>query len=103
MLRASASLFEILHLVERANLDVRIFAGHWIWATLDPLNRLLKRLTFPKPETGDEFLRFGERPVGHGSFRSRKSDPHCIRAGLQSFTRLRDAGLGQLLVIFAHC
>src|SRR5690606_31433385 len=55
---------EILHLVHRPDIDIRVFE-HGIGATLDPFDRLVHVLHFPDPVTGDDLLRLREWPVDH--------------------------------------
>jgi hypothetical protein len=48
---------------------------------LEPIDRSCLRLTFPQPETGDQFCRFRERSPDHGPF---PIDPHQMLRGKQA-------------------
>jgi hypothetical protein len=41
-------------------------------------------------------------PIGHHAILAGKPDAHSLRAGVQSFTHLHDAGFDEFFVVFAH-
>ena len=48
--------------------------------------------TFQIQKPAIELLGLGERPVDHGALRSRELHPRALRARLQAFAGLHDAG-----------
>src|SRR5580765_7490251 len=60
------ALREVGHLEQRPDLDLAR-SRHGIGAALHPRDRLVHVLDLPEPETGDQFLGLGERPVDDGA------------------------------------
>jgi hypothetical protein len=50
-------------------------------AALDPLDRLFERLDLPEPESGDQFLGFGEGAVGDGAVLAGEVDAGALEEG----------------------
>src|SRR5262249_12997739 len=92
---------EVLGLVDRADLDLRL-GRHGVGAALHPLHRLLHRLHVPKPVARDQLLGLGERTVGDGTALPGELDPLAVPARLQALADEHDARLHELLVEGAH-
>src|SRR5882724_2598109 len=90
---------EVVRFEDLANLDLEAVIER---RTLEPLDRLFFGLHLPQPETGDQLLRLGEGPVGHGPLVSRKFDTRALRARLQPLRREQHAGFRQLFIELPH-
>src|SRR3990167_7775292 len=92
---------EILHFIKGADLDLAR-PEHRVGTALHPFDRLVHVLDFPYPVTGDQFARFGERPVDHGAAGAVERNPLAERRGLEPVARDQHAGIDQFLVELAH-
>src|SRR5467141_3395636 len=90
---------EVLRLKHSANLDLGSPVER---SALEPLDRLFHRPHLPKPEAGDQFLRFRERPVDHGPLSSEELDPHAFRARMKPLAGKHYACFHQLFVVLPH-
>src|SRR5262245_60057378 len=88
---------EVVHLVERSQLQDAPLAGHGIRAAPRPRQRLPHRFPAPDPEAGDQLLGFGERSVHHLAVAARQDDALSVRAGLEAVAGQHDARLDELL------
>src|SRR3546814_12099279 len=87
-------LLEILHAVERADLDLA-GAEHRVRAALHPFDRFVERLHLPDPVAGDELLGLGERAVDHGAVLAVELDARALAARLQAVAGEHDAQSGR--------
>src|SRR6267154_6666925 len=80
--RSTASLgAKILHLEELPDLDLALLAvDGGVGKAPRPFRCLLARFHLDDRVTGDQLLRFGERPVDHGALRSRVLDAPALGA-----------------------
>src|SRR5882724_8111171 len=96
---------KVLRLENLANLNLALNVRAYIVGTgtsLDPLDRFFQCFYLPQPETGDQLLRLGERPVDYCRLPPRESDAHALRARVEPFARKHHAGLYQLFVVLPH-
>src|SRR5204863_7239910 len=62
------------------------------WGTLYPLDRFVHGAHLPQPESGNQFLRLGERAVDDGALRAGKFDALAFRGRRQTFTGEHHSG-----------
>src|SRR5262245_30341165 len=74
---------EVLGLKYPADLDLAVCRMR-VGATLDPLDGFLHRPHLPEPEARDQLLGLRERPVDHGTRRSRELDALAPRRDRKS-------------------
>src|SRR5258708_34670585 len=77
-------------------------SGHGIGTALHPPPRLVDRSHLPEPETRDEFLGLGKRPVDHGSIAARELHALSLRTGTQALAGKHHARLDEIFVELAH-
>src|SRR5439155_6115066 len=84
---------EVVRLEHLANLHVAFLVRR----PFQPFDRLVQRFHLPQPETGDQLLRLGERPVDHRALAAREPDASAFGARLEPLAGEQHAGLLQLL------
>src|SRR5947207_6028 len=94
---------KVRRLVHLADLDHALHVlAHGGGAALDPLDRLFPRLHLDEPEAGNQFLRLGERPVGHRPLAPGERDPGTLGGRLEPLARQHHASFHHLLVVPPH-
>src|SRR5512142_2156492 len=86
---------EVLGFVNAADFDLAVAVFERARAALGPLQRFLHRLALPQPETGDELLGFGKRPVDDQALVAAEADARAAGARVQAFAGEHHAGLDQ--------
>src|SRR5256885_8129801 len=89
---------EVVRLEHLANLHFALLEGR----PLQPFDRLVQRFHLPQPETGDQLLRLGERPVDHRALAAREPDACAFGARLEPLAGEEHAGFLQFLIELAH-
>src|SRR5882724_4088472 len=72
------------------------------WSALEPVDCFFLRLHLPHPETGDQFLRLGERAFSHRTLVSVELHARALGTGMQSLACEHHAGLHELFVELTH-
>src|SRR4029453_13233281 len=84
-----------------ADLDLRLFTGHWIRAAAHPFDGLSHRVHLPKPEARNELLCLTKGSVNDGALGPAKLDALALRARVEALAGEQHAGLDELLVALA--
>src|SRR5262245_13947768 len=95
-------LAEVFGLEHLPDLDLSPGARHRVRAALGPVDRFLLRADLPEPEARDQVLRLRERPLDDGPPVARDAHARALARRLQPLAREENAGLRQLVVVFAH-
>src|SRR5215472_16406785 len=88
--------------LERADIGLTEHVDVELHEFLAQLDGFFLRCRLQDRKAADQFLRFGERPVGYGHLASGNAHPSSSRAGKQSAGLKEDAGFGHLFAEFAH-
>src|SRR5215831_16659220 len=101
-IRTAVRAVEHLANLERAVIGLTEHVDVELHEFLAQFDGFFLRCRLQDREAADQFLRFGERPVGYGHLASGNAHPSPRRAGKQAAGLKEDAGFGHLFTEFAH-